>query len=362
MPSVEPATPRKMLPPPMTTASSTPACAISFSSSEMRVSVGGWMPYFPSPIRASPDSLRRMRLERDGVAGADIGSASIPSPRRLATPECHGRPPDVPWPKAGHTKGRASSPETPGKCAALHGRRGVEALGLAQRLGDLGGQVFLLLLDARAHLVADEAAHGDLLANLTRAVGDHLADLLLVVLHPELVHETHALVVLLHLAHEDLVPRGLGLALLLELLAEDLLLLLQPLGGKFLAGDVLGIGGGDVHGHLLHQVLEVRVAGDEVRLAVDLHEHADAAAVHVGAHQTLGGHAAGLARQLGAELLAQPLLGLDEVTRGLAERLLAIHQARAGLLAEFLHHRGADLGHVRLLGGPAPCARRREGH
>ena len=69
MPSVEPATPRKMLPPPITIAICTPASTTSFTSAAMRVSVGGWMPYFPSPIRASPESLRRMRLYRRGVVG-----------------------------------------------------------------------------------------------------------------------------------------------------------------------------------------------------------------------------------------------------------------------------------------------------
>ena len=66
MPAVEAETPRKMLPPPITTAICTPAFTTSPISEAMRTRVGGWMPYFPSAIRASPDSLRRMRRYRSG--------------------------------------------------------------------------------------------------------------------------------------------------------------------------------------------------------------------------------------------------------------------------------------------------------
>src|SRR4051812_11845441 len=62
MPLVAPSTPRKMLPPPMTSEVCAPLWAISFTSVAMRVSVLGSMPYLPSPMSASPDSLRRMRL------------------------------------------------------------------------------------------------------------------------------------------------------------------------------------------------------------------------------------------------------------------------------------------------------------
>ena len=44
----------------------------------------------------------------------------------------------------------------------------------------------------------------------------------------------------------------------------------------FLA-DEARIGGGDVHGDVVHQALEVVGAGHEIALAVDLHQHADLA-------------------------------------------------------------------------------------
>ena len=51
-----------MFPPPMVSATSTPSSTQSFTSWAMATSVFGEMPYFPSPISASPESLRRMRL------------------------------------------------------------------------------------------------------------------------------------------------------------------------------------------------------------------------------------------------------------------------------------------------------------
>src|SRR5262245_16180393 len=62
MPAAPGAIPRKMLPPPITTPSSTPrreTCAISLTIASM---VWRLMPKAASPIRASPDSLRRILL------------------------------------------------------------------------------------------------------------------------------------------------------------------------------------------------------------------------------------------------------------------------------------------------------------
>ena len=100
--------------------------------------------------------------------------------------------------------------------------------------------------------------------------------------------------------------------------------------------------------HRLGQVggqrLEVGVLGDEVGLAVDL-DHGGGIAVGGHADQALGGDAAGLLGDGGQALLAKPVDGGLEVAVDGAERLLAIHHARAGLLAELLHHLRGDLGH-----------------
>src|SRR5438132_2299208 len=77
MPSVLAETPRKMLPPPMTMPTSTPSSMTSRTSWAICCSVLGEMPYFPSPISASPDSLRRMRLNRGALeVGAVTGGGS----------------------------------------------------------------------------------------------------------------------------------------------------------------------------------------------------------------------------------------------------------------------------------------------
>src|SRR5437763_17181348 len=81
MPSVEAETPRKMLPPPMTMPTSTPSSMTSFTSPAICCKVLGEMPYFPSPISASPLSLRRMRLNRGCRDGAVTGRGSYLAPR-----------------------------------------------------------------------------------------------------------------------------------------------------------------------------------------------------------------------------------------------------------------------------------------
>src|SRR5687767_5555351 len=62
MPAAPGATPRKMFPPPMTTPSSTPRRATCAISATIASIVCRLMPKGSSPIRASPESLRRMRL------------------------------------------------------------------------------------------------------------------------------------------------------------------------------------------------------------------------------------------------------------------------------------------------------------
>ena len=133
---------------------------------------------------------------------------------------------------------------------------------------------------------------------------------------------------------------------------------LADLGDGF--GDVLGDGaaaglgrldlldvGADIERHIgdhLDQALEQVVAGDEVGLGVDLDHHA-LGALDRDADQAFGGDAVGLLRGLGQALLAQPVDRGIDVARGLAERRLAIHHARAGHLAQVLDHLCSDLSH-----------------
>src|SRR3546814_5149564 len=66
-------------------------------------------------------------------------------------------------------------------------------------------------------------------------------------------------------------------------------------------------------------------------------------------NQAFGGHTARLLRRGRQALLAQPVDRRIDVAVGLAQRLLAIHHARAGLLAQILYQGRSDLSHVRVL-------------
>src|SRR6266852_4304441 len=74
------------------------------------------------------------------------------------------------------------------------------------------------------------------------------------------------------------------------------------------------------------------------------------AAVTAGDHadQAFGRDAAGLLGGGRQALGAQPVDRLFEVALDFAQRLLAIHHARAGLLAQFLDQGCSDLSHVLL--------------
>src|ERR1700720_3278883 len=61
MPTAEPDTPRKMLPPPITMQISTPSACTDWISLAMRPTISGSRPYSRAPISASPDSFKRTR-------------------------------------------------------------------------------------------------------------------------------------------------------------------------------------------------------------------------------------------------------------------------------------------------------------
>src|SRR5712675_1647565 len=77
MPCAEAARPRKMLPPPMTSAISTPSARTSAISEAMRSMTPGSMPKPVSPMRASPESLSRMRLKRGAGSPMEMGEYGI---------------------------------------------------------------------------------------------------------------------------------------------------------------------------------------------------------------------------------------------------------------------------------------------
>src|SRR5581483_4129346 len=76
---------------------------------------------------------------------------------------------------------------------------------------------------------------------------------------------------------------------------------------------------------------------DEVGLRIDLDNDA-LGTLKRHADESFGGHAASLLRRLGQALLAQPVDRGLHVTAALTERRLAVHHARAGLVAQVLDH------------------------
>src|SRR5687768_15353768 len=77
MPAAPGATPRKMLPPPITTPSSTPRRDTCASSATIASIVWRLMPKGSSPISASPESLSRMRLYLGVTARLNGASLSV---------------------------------------------------------------------------------------------------------------------------------------------------------------------------------------------------------------------------------------------------------------------------------------------
>src|SRR5438876_5771046 len=78
MPAAPGATPRKILPPPITTATCTPSRTISPISATMRSITSRLMPYGSPPMSASPDSLSRTRLYAGSArtAAAAVGNVA----------------------------------------------------------------------------------------------------------------------------------------------------------------------------------------------------------------------------------------------------------------------------------------------
>src|SRR5438128_2229486 len=137
------------------------------------------------------------------------------------------------------------------------------------------------------------------------------------------------------------IDSGLGVA---HILAADI-----PEGGR----------GGDLHCHVAREGNEVLVLGDEVGVAVNLHEYPHlGAGVYVGLHRPLGGRALAEILNLLALLYAQDLDRLLDVAAGLGKRLLAVHHPSSRALAQGLYVLGSDhhLAHDSPPSSPAAAA------
>ncbi len=122
---------------------------------------------------------------------------------------------------------------------------------------------------------------------------------------------------------------------------------LPPMESAGERGHVGRVGGGHQLRQRLREGGEIRVLRDEVGLAVHLDHRAElAVGGDVDAHGALRGHAGGRLGGLGAALDAQQLLGLLHVAARFLERLLALHHAEPGELAQVLDHARGDVRHI----------------
>src|SRR5215212_4845059 len=264
-----------MLPPPTTIANSAPASTASRTPWAVESRLPGSIPYPSSPARLSPESLRTTRLT----------GPSSESPAPSSSPVCLADP----------------STATP------------------------------------LELVVDEAPDHDVLAELLDGLLQQVPDRLVGFLDVGLRGERLLGDPLLHPALDDFLGDLLGLAHPRDLLLDNLPLFLEGAGRDVLRRDAHRPHGRDMQRHVAGELLELGRARHEVRLAVDLDEHADAPVeVHVGLDETLGRRPSTLFRGEGLASLPQDLAGaLDGAVR-LLQRALRVHHTGGSLLPELL--------------------------
>src|SRR5690606_37184367 len=116
------------------------------------------------------------------------------------------------------------------------------------------------------------------------------------------------------------------------------------IGGRGERVDIGNAAGERDLGHVADEALELFVLGDEVGFAVDF-DHRAAGSVGGDTDQTFGGDAAGLLGSGGEALGAQPVDRRFNVAAILGQRLLAVHHAGAGAVAQFLDESGCNFSH-----------------
>src|ERR1043166_1241602 len=190
-------TPRKMLPPPTTTATCTPSsCTCLISSATARATFTS-MPKVWSPIKASPEifsSTRRKagtgfvisaviqiyRLRCLGMVNAFDGSVTLSIATREASEDAYARVPS-------------------------------DRL-IAGQLCDLVAEVVAALAQTFTHLVTSETANRDLLAGLSHFLGHHFANRLRGLLDERLIEQDELFIKLIQSSFDNLIDHLLRLA------------------------------------------------------------------------------------------------------------------------------------------------------
>src|SRR5579875_1325004 len=169
--------------------------------------------------------------------------------------------------------------------------------------------------------VLREAPNLDLLAEHADDAVDQIADADRVVLDERLVEQAVLLEPLVEFAFDDLL-RDLGRLSGRHRGGELAAHALDDVGGHALAVHVLRRHGRNMHGDVAREFAELRIAGNEVGLAVDLDEHADlSAGMDIAGDQPFVGHALRLLLRLRGAALEQFVLRLVHVAAGVDEGL-----------------------------------------
>src|SRR5581483_1034054 len=146
-----------------------------------------------------------------------------------------------------------------------------------------------------ADLETGKAADGDVFAQLADHTGNELADGDSLVLDKGLIEQADLFVKLRHLAFDNLLNHIGRFAGGRSLGAVDFFFALEISCGHIFPANELRIAGGNVHGNIVHQLLELFGAGNEVTLAVDLKQHPDlAASMNVAGDRAFASHASRL--------------------------------------------------------------------
>src|SRR5580704_17253191 len=125
-----------------------------------------------------------------------------------------------------------------------------------------------------ADLESHKARDRNILAQLRNLRLDHLSDGRRIFLDEWLLVQADLFKVFVHAPFDDLVRHLLGLALVDRAGALDLALLGKRRLGHIFAADKLRIGRRHLHCQILHQLLKIAGARDEIGLAVHLDQHA----------------------------------------------------------------------------------------
>src|SRR5579863_441357 len=401
MPLSAPSSPRKKLPPPTTTATCTPSLAAALRSPARRRMVGACRPWESGPIRASPESLTTTRLNSGcGAFAMTAPPVNRAARRRAILRHKKAAPRAASWiarPSGLFYRFLDAFAERVADESLDRDRTADRPFGLPDRLGDGLGRIMDVRLIEEADLPVEglEAGFDNLLDDVRGLAGVLLDEHRALALNGRRIDpggverdgtcrgDMHR-----HLPPEraELCPIARGFE------RDDDSDPAEPVGDRavhIMADRALGdfealraaqrhvfADGGDGVGDRLadrpaagvmraerfrridvgrlverhrqraaHQRLEVVVAGDEVGLGIDFHDNAGLV-LDGDPDQAFGRHPSALLGRFRQALLAQPVHCRLDVAAGLAQGVLAIHHARAGLLAQLLDQASGNGRHT----------------